>query len=141
MKVIIKKTGEIKNVSDGYARNFLIPKGLAMAATPEGVKAAQEHQKQVAHELSEQASTWDAWAKKLPTFTVQLQAAANADGTLFGAVAESAILDGLSHQHQAIVKPEWLRLERPIKHTGMHDVALEFPNRLRSLFHVNITKQ
>ncbi len=141
MKVIMKKTGEVQEVSAGHARNYLIPQGLAEAATPEKISAARELQKKIAHELSEEEASWELWAKKFPTLTVEMSAAANTDGTLFGAISESAILQEMSRQHQAIVKSEWLRISAPIKRTGVHDIGLVFPNKLTTLFHINVSPQ
>lgn len=141
MKVIMKKTGNIQDVSEGYARNYLLPKGLAVIATKEGVHAVEEQQQKLAYEQQQREAKWQKWASDLPAATVKLTAAANEDGTLFGALPESAILNGLNAQQHIALPPEWIRVPGPIKHVGQFTVDVEFPNRTRTTFHVNLEKQ
>lgn len=137
MKVVMCHTGEIKNVSDGYARNYLFPKKQAIAATPENIKKAEEMRKTQQIQQVAAAQEWKTLAERLPKITVTVRQKANEDGTLFGAVHESAILEALLRE-QIRLAPEWLRLSGPVKHTGMVTVAVEFPNAIRSSFIVNV---
>jgi large subunit ribosomal protein L9 len=141
MKVIMKKTRKVQDVNDGYARNYLLPKGLAELATKEGVQKADAQQKKQAEEQRQQESTLREWASKLSGVTVQLSAAANADGTLFGALKESAILDGLQAQHQITLQREWLHMGEPIKHVGTYTMTVKLPNKIQTTFSLNLVKQ
>ena len=141
MKVIIKKTGKVQEVPDGYARNHLLPNGLAVIATKEGIQQAETLQKKALHMQQKEQEQWKTVVKTLPSLTVHVTAAANTDGTLFGSLPESAILTGLNTQHHLSFQADWLQIDAPIKHVGIVDIAVEFPNGTRTTFHLNITKK
>lgn len=127
MKVVIFKTGEVKNVPDGYARNYLIPQGLAEIATDASVAAAQAKQVKLKEQEAQQAGEWQEVLKQLETAKIVLEAKANDDGTLFGAIPESAIIEAAQKEKIALDE-KWLKLDEPIKSSGEHTVPVEFPN-------------
>ena len=137
MKVIFTKTAEVKEVSDGYARNFLIPNGEAIAATPKGIKEAEALQKQKGVVASTQVKELDQLAKKCDGIVVEISAAANEDGTLFGAVAESAILEAVK-QKGIILEAAWVSTTEPVKHIGDHIVSVALPNGAKTTFTLRI---
>ena len=136
MKVILLKDvegsgkkGDVAKVSDGYARNFLFPKGLAKEATKQNVnevnqkKAAQEHQK----ETSLQAAKDFAATVNDKDVVVKLKAGAN--GKLFGSVNTKDIADALNEQHNMDVDKKKLVLKDSIKDCGKYQVAVKlYPN-------------
>lgn len=127
MKVIIKKTGEVKNVSDGYARNFLFPHGLAVAATAKEIASAQKQQEQKKMSLQQQQAVWQKLAKTLPTTTITIHARANTDGTLFGSLQKSVILKAIVAAGISM-EESWLLLPEPIKKNGKQTIAVQFPD-------------
>ncbi len=127
MKVIIKKTGQVKEVADGYATNHLFPCGLAVPATKEALAELERSASRKAKASQADASEWKALADKLGGATVTVVASANEDGTLFGAVSESAILKAMQKAGFE-VEESWISLSEPVKQTGKHQVTITFPN-------------
>lgn len=128
MKVVIRKTGKITNVADGYARNFLIPRGLAEPATPKAVVAAEKMQEHTKAEQKKDAANWDALKKMLDSTAVPVHAEANTDGTLFAALSEKSIAQAIQAHTDVQVEAAWLRIPSPIKSTGTQSIGIQFPN-------------
>lgn len=138
MKVVIKKTGEVKEVSDGHARNYLIPKGLAVAATDAAVQAAEE---QAATSKQQQAKQREQWAnaqKTLSSASITVSAKANDDGTLFAKVPTSAILTAVKEQCSIVLEADWVSMPDDLKHTGEVEVSVAFPTGVTCTFTVHI---
>ncbi len=127
MKVILKqdvpgsgKKGELVNVSDGYGRNYLLPKGLAVEANAQAMnelkarQAAKEHhaavEKQTAHEL----------ANRLNGKTVKLTAKAGANGKLFGSITAKEISEEIKKQFDAEIDKRKISLDTEIKAFGSY---------------------
>lgn len=138
--VIHLKTGKVEEVSEGYARNFLIPKKLAKLASPDDVAQAKQKQQQDQKNKTNQVQAWSALVKRLSSVQIELVAPTSGSGTLYERVHESAILSALEKQHHLKLDPSWLRLE-PIKQIGLSSVKVKFPNSLTTQFHVNIKAQ
>ncbi len=138
MKVILKKTGEVKEVADGYARNYLLPKGEAVIATPDAIAKIEAKQKQEQDQTAKSAEEWKGIAEQLKTLTVEVAVAANEDGTLFGAVSESDIITALK-AHNIYIDPAWLKIEEPIKKTGETAAQLEFPNNDKASVSITVS--
>lgn len=137
VRVIHLKTGKVEEVSEGYARNYLIPHKLAKLASSNEVAQAKQKQHQDQKKQSTQSQEWNNLAKKLPSMQIELTAPASASGTLYERVHESDILSALEQQHHVKLNPSWLKLES-IKQVGLCSVKVQFPNSLTSQLHVNI---
>ena len=90
------KAGEIKNAKDGYARNFLIPKGFAKLATDEIVKAWEEEQKQKAAELKAEMEEMNEIKEKLEKTKIVIKHKLGANGQLIGSVTNKEIAEKLN---------------------------------------------
>ena len=129
MKVILTqdvkgqgKKGQMVEVSDGYGRNFLLAKKLAVLATPENVNTMKMQEKaKKAQEAAEKAEA-QAIAKKLEELTVKIVAKAGEGGRLFGAVTGKEIADALSKQHGITINKAKLVLDEPIKACGGYKI-------------------
>ena len=129
MKVILQqdvrgqgKKGQMIEVSDGYARNFLLPRKLAVLATAENVNTMKQQEKaRKAQEAAEKAEA-EALAKKLEGVMVKVSAKAGEGGRLFGAVTAKEISDCLSQQHGLNIAKTKLVLDEPIKACGGYSV-------------------
>ena len=131
MKVIflqdIKGTaqiGDIKSVSDGYARNFLFPKNLAKPATPDALKQAETLKKkqEEIHVVDKEGAL--ELAKKLEGLTVEIKEDANEEGHLYGSVNEKKIAAALKEQGINL-KEENINLPQHLKTVGEYEVELE----------------
>ena len=125
MKVILQqdvkgqgKKGQLVDVSDGYARNFLLAKKLAVMATPENMNTMKQQEKaRKAQEAAEKAEA-QATAKKLEEVTVKIVAKAGEGGRLFGAVTAKEVAEALAAQHGITINKAKLVLDEPIKACG-----------------------
>jgi large subunit ribosomal protein L9 len=129
MKVILKqdfkslgKKDQIIDVNDGYARNFLIPKGIAVEATPSAVNEAKSKQKAAAHRKQVELEEARALAKKISELTVVVSSKAGASGKLFGSITAKDIVNELKKQHKISIDKKMLILPEPIRTLGITDV-------------------
>ena len=93
------KKGEMKEVSDGYARNYLMPRGLASPATADAVNALKLKEKAKAAQMAKEKAAAEENAKRLSGVVVQISARAGQGGRLFGAVTSQEIAEALREQH------------------------------------------
>ena len=129
MKVILQqdvrgqgKKGQLVDVSDGYARNFLLPKKLAVIATAENLNTMKQQEKaRKAQEAAEKAEA-EALSKKLEGLTVKVAAKAGEGGRLFGAVTAKEVSEALAAQHGVTIAKAKLVLEEPIKACGGYQI-------------------
>ena len=129
MKVILQqdvrgqgKKGQLVDVSDGYARNFLLPKKLAVIATAENLNTMKQQEKaRKAQQAAEKAEA-EALAKKLESLTVKVAAKAGEGGRLFGAVTAQEISECLAQQHGLNIAKAKLVLDEPIKACGGYQI-------------------
>jgi len=131
MKVILQREvdklgvpGDLVEVKDGFARNYLIPRGLAAPATKGGAKHAerlrQTHQDRVAKERTEA----EALAARLAASPLRITAKAGEEGRLFGSITAADVADELQKATGATVDRKRIRLEEPIRSVGTHEVAV-----------------
>ena len=129
MKVILQqdvkgqgKKGQLVDVSDGYARNFLLPKKLAVIATAENLNTMKQQEKaRKAQQAAERAEA-EALSKKLESLTVKVAAKAGEGGRLFGAVTAKEISECLAQQHGLNIAKAKLVLDEPIKACGGYKI-------------------
>ncbi|HEX2058215.1 MAG TPA: 50S ribosomal protein L9 [Actinomycetota bacterium] len=145
MKVILSddveklgKKGDVVVVADGYARNFLVPKGLAMMATKGSLKQAEVMQKARA-EREERAR--EEAAKKvahLGSAPVYISARAGEGGRLFGSVTSSDVSRAIADQLDEAVDRRHVLLEDPIRSLGTHQVEVKLHEQVTALVTVEV---
>jgi large subunit ribosomal protein L9 len=118
------QAGDIKKVADGYARNFLFPRGLAVVATPGAIKQAEKQQKATARREAKALSEAQALALVLDGKIVTFQARAGEGDRLYGSITSSNIADSLSEQVGQEVDRRKIELEEPLKELGTHAVTI-----------------
>ena len=129
MKVILQqdvkgqgKKGQLVDVSDGYARNFLLPKKLAVIATAENLNTMKQQEKaRKAQEAAEKAEA-QATAKKLEGLMTKISAKAGEGGRLFGTVTAKEVSEALTAQHGINIAKTKLVLDEPIKACGGYQI-------------------
>ena len=147
MKVILQqdvrgqgKKGQLVEVSDGYARNFLLPKKLAVTATAENVNTMKQQEKaKKAQEAAEKAEA-EATAKKLEGLMVKLSARAGEGGRLFGAVTAKEISEALSAQHGLNIAKTKIVLEEPIKSCGSYSLKCKLGHEVTGVVNVLVVE-
>ena len=132
------RVGEIKNVADGYARNFLLPQGLAAPATADAIKkaearAAAEARRQAT--LDEQAQ---ALAEKLAGSAITIVAKAGSKGRLFGSVTQADIAQEITNILGQEVDRHQVLLAEPIKEVGTHAFALQLTRNVQPTVSVEV---
>ena len=129
MKVILQqdvkgqgKKGQLIEASEGYARNYLLPRKLAIAATADAINTMNLKEKARRAEEARQKEAAVAAAERLKALLVKIPAKAGAGGRLFGAVTTKEISDALKAQHNVDIPKQKLVLDDPIKAFGTYQV-------------------
>lgn len=116
------KKGELKEVSDGYARNFLIPRGIATAATTDNLNTLKLKEKAKKAQMEAEKAEALAVSKKLTAIQVVIKAKAGNGGKLFGAVTSQEISAALKEQHGIEIEKNKIVQTDPIKAYGTYTV-------------------
>ncbi len=117
--------GDLVTVSGGYARNFLIPRGLAVVATKGNLKQASDWAQSKGAKEAKVRSSAEASKAKLESQPLQVAAQAGPDGRLFGSVTASDVADAIRDQLGVEIDRHDLELAEPIRHLGMHSVRVK----------------
>ena len=129
MRVILRsdveklgKVGEVLEVSDGYARNYLLPRKLALAATPDNERRITKEKRQTAEkQAAAVAEVKDLTGKLAGLRSINIQVRADGD-TLYGSIGAEEIVKALAAEHGISVTADVVKLAEPIKKVGTHDV-------------------
>lgn len=148
MKVILLKDikgtgkkGEIINASDGHARNFLIPRGLAKEATDGSVKEL-EHQNAAKVKKEEQAfAEAKALAAKIDTLEVTVKTKAGEGGRLFGSITNKDIADLIKAKHNLDIDKKKIVMEHPIRNLGSSHVTIKVYPKVTAKIKVNVIEE
>jgi large subunit ribosomal protein L9 len=118
------KTGEIVRVKPGYARNFLMPNGLATVATEENKRMVKRHQEKLVEIQKQKMQEVQKRADAVSKYSVTLEANANEEGHLYGSIMGPEISKALKSAGYQI-DADHVKLEGPIKELGMYTVKLQ----------------
>ena len=147
MKVILQqdvrgqgKKGQMVEVSDGYARNFLLPKKLAVTATPESINTMKQQEKAKKAQMAAEKAEAEAVAKKLEGLMVKISAKAGEGGRLFGAVTAKEISEALAAQHGLNIAKTKLVLEDPIKSCGSYSLKCKLGHGVTGVVNVLVVE-
>ncbi|HEX75168.1 MAG TPA: 50S ribosomal protein L9 [Dehalococcoidia bacterium] len=131
MKVIFLKDvsakggkGDIKEVADGYARNFLFPQGLALLATPAAIKAAKAQSEERVQRRTRQQEELAELIQRLEGKELHFKARVGARGRLHGAVTSADIAGELSQLISFEIDKKKVELDEPLRHLGSYEVAI-----------------
>lgn len=135
MEVILKqdvkgtgKAGDVVKVSDGYARNRLIPAGIAVEATEANKRAIAREKAKAAEKYAQDKAEAEAFAKKLSAKPVVVKTKVGDAGRLFGSITSMDIAAAISEQTGEEVDKRKIVLDKPIKETGDYDIEIKlFP--------------
>ena len=147
MKVILLKDveklgqkGEVKNVADGYARNFLIPNKLAVLATKSELAKLEEKKKIEVEKAEEELKLYQEMASQIDGLEIEIPVKISEEGKLFGAIMASQIAEKLKEKNFEI-KKEQIKLESPIKELGEYEAVVEFPHNLETKIKIIVIEE
>ncbi len=134
------KKDELKEVSDGYARNYLLPRKLVVEATADSLNAMKIKEKAKKAQMEKEKAAALETAKKLESLVVKMPAKAGAGGKLFGSVTSKEISDGLKAQHEIIIEKNKIVQDEPIKSFGSYEVKCKLGYEIAGTINVVVTE-
>lgn len=133
------KAGSLVDAKDGYARNFLIPRKIAIEATPENLKTWEEDQRRLREEERIRIEEANALKAKLEAMTVNVQAKGGEGGRLFGSITNKEIADAIKAQAKIDIDKKKIELKENIKTTGLKEVVVRVYPEITANLKVQIT--
>ena len=131
MKVILNKdvkgtgkAGDVVTVSDGYARNMLIPRGLATEATQSNIRQLEKQKAIAAEKKAEEKAAAQELAEKLNKASIKMKIKAGEGGRIFGSITSKDIVDAINMQLGMDIDRKKVKLDAPIKQVGQTDVDM-----------------
>jgi large subunit ribosomal protein L9 len=148
MKVILQKTverlgdpGDVADVADGYARNFLIPRGLAVRAEKGAVRHAESLQRSHQTRTKAQKGEFEALAARIIQTPIVVTARAGEEGKLFGSVTAADIAEALSSRAGVSVDRRDVHLDEPIRSVGTHEVTVHLHAEVDPVITIDVQAQ
>ena len=133
-------TGDIVKVKDGFARNYLIPRQLALAATKENKKKVETYKAKMAALHEQKKAEAQAIADKLAKVSCTVMVEVNDQEKLYGAVSESEILRTLEQEGFTFVRKD-LVIEKPVEELGIFEVGVKLHPEVTGKFRLWVTKK
>jgi large subunit ribosomal protein L9 len=133
------KKDQIKEVSDGYARNFLLPKKLAVPADAKMMNEIKNKEASKQHKIDTEKAEAKALAEKLTKITVKITAQAGGDGRLYGSVTSKDIAEALAKQFGITVDRRKMSLDDPIKAFGLYSIDVKLYAEVSGKINVSVS--
>lgn len=147
MKVIFLKDvkgsgtkGEVKNVADGYARNMLFPKGLAVEATPANINKLEGQQASAQHKIDTEKKLAEESTEKVRDKKVIIKAKAGSNDRLFGSVTAAQVAEALNEQFGIKVDKKKISLNSDIKNFGTYSAVIKFYTGISAKIDIEVTE-
>lgn len=135
------RSGEIVSVRPGYARNFLLPQGMAVIADKKALrlqeKLKEERQKRALKDKEEAEEA----AARIQGVTVTTIVKVDHEGHMYGSVTSADIVHLLEKQHHVVFERKAIQLKHPIKSTGVHDVPVKLKEGVAATFHLKVMSE
>ena len=135
------KKGEMKEVSEGYGRNYLLPRKLAVEATADNMNALRLKEKAKAAAIAAEKAKALENAKQLESVVVKIAAKAGSAGKLFGAVTSQEISDALKAQYGIEIEKQKIVQTEPIKSYGSYEVKCKFGYEINGVIHLLVVEE
>ncbi len=128
----VGKRHDIKEVNDGYALNFLMPRKLAEAATPKAIAELEKRKKNIEIENKIQEDLLIMNLEEIKNKVLSLKAKADDKGHLFSGIHSKELVEEMKKQHHADISAEFIILEKPIKEVGEFTIPIEIKDKKSS---------
>ncbi len=145
MKVILRadvanvgNKGDVLDVADGYARNFLVPRGLAFKAAPGAIAQAADMRRARDLRVARDRASAEEVATRLAPKVITIGAKAGAEGRLFGSVTVTEVVAAVETQAGLTLDRRQFHLDEPIKTLGAHEVAVRLHTDVELRLHVEV---
>lgn len=135
------KAGEVVKVSDGFARNMLLPKGLATEATQGNIRHLEKQKAIAAEKKAEEKAAAVEQAEKINEIAVVIKTKAGDGGKIFGSITSKDIADALKQQHKIDVDKKKIQLGTPIKNVGEMTVDIKLYSEVSASLKVVVEAQ
>jgi large subunit ribosomal protein L9 len=135
------KAGEIKEVSKGYAKNFLLPRGLALVATPTVMKQVESRLEREKLEESIDREKVVELAQQIEGMEIRLKARMGSGERLFGSITAADIAEELSRVIDSVIDKKKIDIEKPFRQTGSYEVAVKLASDIKPKITVVIEEE
>ena len=132
------RIGEVRNVADGYARNYLLPRKLAVPATDHNIRIAQARAQGEAKHQSKLDAEAEVLAEKLVGLTITIEVRVGGQGRLYGSVTARDIVEALEKPLGLLLEHRQVELEDPIRQVGLFEVPLRLSGNVRASVQVAV---
>ncbi|SFV75684.1 LSU ribosomal protein L9p [hydrothermal vent metagenome] len=132
------KRGEVKEVKDGYGKNFLIAKGFAKYATPEVLEQHAQEEKLAKEQLEKEINELKELAQKLDKSEIVITKKLGKNGHIFGSVTKDDIANALKEQHNIVIDKKHINEKNHIKEIGEHDLDFKLGHGIHATLHVDV---
>ena len=132
----VASAGDVKKVADGYARNYLFPKQLAVLATPAEMQKLESRRKADARRQSTVEQEAQAFAQELAGITVTLKARAGAKEKIYGSITNAAIAKELKRLTKRDIDKHNIQIDEPIKELGSHKVSMKLTRNVTATVNI-----
>jgi len=147
MKVILRedikilgKMGQIVDVTDGYARNYLVPKGLAVEANTKNIRSLEHEKKIIQEKAKKLKDSAQDFSVRISSMTLTIKAKAGEEGKLFGSVTTMDIAEALKNEGLEVDKKKIL-LEEPIRRIGSYSVNIKIHHEISAQLNVQVIEE
>ena len=137
----VARAGEIKNVADGYARNFLLPRKLAAAATTASMQQAEKRAKQLAVEQEKLDAAAQKIAGGVSSAPIVIMVKAGDEGRLFGSVTASDIAEAVNERAGTQLGHRQVTLSRPIREVGSYEIEVSLTRNVKAQVAIEIKNE
>jgi large subunit ribosomal protein L9 len=148
MKVILLEdvkgvgdAGSVESVADGYARNFLLPRKLAIAATEGSLKNLEQHRSTIRRKQARESTSARAVADRLSQIALTLKAKAGEAGKLYGSVTHAEVAEKLEAEHSLTVDRRAITFPYPIKTLGPHEAHIKLHKEVEATLKIEVVPE
>ncbi len=134
------KRGDVVKVADGYARNYLIPRRLAVPATPSNLRAFQAEEKLLQRKREKEKRKAEKLANKISKLSLKIEVRTGEDDKLYGAVSSVDILQALKEKGVELEK-HMIKMEEPIRELGVYRVPIKLHPQVETTVKVEVIKK
>src|ERR671936_3134189 len=145
MKIILQRPveklgvpGDVVDVADGYARNYLVPRGIAIPASKGAVRHAESLRRAHGERVAKERKEAEALAERLSASAIRLQVKAGEGGRLFGSVTAADLAEQLERQTGETIDRRMVHLDEPIRSVGVHEIRVHLHPEVNAAISVEI---